>query len=72
MNGGTEGSGGGSGTGATKTKATAAPTAQESWTLETGTGSMTARTALDVLNDVRAKVATGELADFEAASARAS
>jgi replicative DNA helicase len=26
---------------------------------------MTARTALDVLNDVRAKVATGELADFE-------
>jgi replicative DNA helicase len=65
VNGGTEGSGGGSGAGATKTKATATPKAQESWTMETGTGSMTARTALDVLNDVRAKVATGELADFE-------
>jgi replicative DNA helicase len=65
VNGGTEGSGGGAGAAATRAKATAKPTAQESWTLETGTGSMTARTALDVLNDVRAKVATGELADFE-------
>jgi replicative DNA helicase len=65
VNGGTEGSVGGSGAAATKTKATTTPAAQESWTLETGTGSMTARTALDVLNDVREKVATGELADFE-------
>jgi replicative DNA helicase len=37
----------------------------EGWTLETGGGSMSPRTAIDVLNDVRTKVATGELADYE-------
>jgi replicative DNA helicase len=35
------------------------------WRLETGHGSMAPRTALEVLNDVRDKVATGELADYE-------
>jgi replicative DNA helicase len=40
-------------------------TATRGWTLETGAGSMTPRSALDVLNDVREKVATGELADYE-------
>ena len=54
MNGGTRGAGAG----------TAAPES-EGWTLETGHGSMSPRTALDVLNDVRTKVATGELADYE-------
>jgi replicative DNA helicase len=44
--------------------ATAAAEA-EPWFLETGHGSMAPRTALDVLNDVREKVATGELADYE-------
>ncbi|HET9853111.1 MAG TPA: DnaB-like helicase C-terminal domain-containing protein [Candidatus Limnocylindrales bacterium] len=44
--------------------ATAAPNA-EPWFLETGNGSMAPRTAIDVLNDVREKVATGELADYE-------
>jgi replicative DNA helicase len=42
-----------------------AGTATRGWTLETGAGSMTPRSALDVLNDVREKVATGELADYE-------
>jgi replicative DNA helicase len=71
VNGGTEGSGGGSGSagasasGGTKTKAAAARSSEDAWALETGNGAMVPRTALDVLNDVRAKVATGELADFE-------
>jgi replicative DNA helicase len=55
VNGGTRSAGGG----------TAAPARGDSWTLETGHGSMTPRTAIDVLNDVRTKVATGELADYE-------
>ena len=55
MNGGTRGAGAG----------TAAPAGSDDWTLETGAGSMSPRTAIDVLNDVRTKVATGELADFE-------
>ena len=42
-----------------------AGTAASDWTLDTGTGSMSPRTAIDVLNDVRTKVATGELADYE-------
>ena len=54
MNGGTRGAGTG----------TAGPAAND-WTLETGSGSMSPRTAVDVLNDVRTKVATGELADYE-------
>jgi replicative DNA helicase len=69
VNGGSEGTGGGSGaaapaSGSTKSKAAARP-AEDAWALETGSGAMVPRTALDVLNDVRAKVATGELADFE-------
>jgi replicative DNA helicase len=54
-------------TGGTKAAAaaTAATKAEETWTLDTGAGTMTPRTALDVLADVRAKVATGELADYE-------
>ena len=55
MNGGTRGAGAG----------TAAPAASEGWTLETGHGSMSPRTAIDVLNDVRTKVATGEVGDYE-------
>src|SRR5215218_4403143 len=47
------------------TRAATAPADTEPWFLETGHGSMAPRTALDVLNDVRAKVATGELADYE-------
>jgi replicative DNA helicase len=43
---------------------TGAP-AEATWALETGGGSMVPRTALDVLNDVRGKVASGELADYE-------
>jgi replicative DNA helicase len=50
--------------GATATKA-AAPEAGNGWTLDTGFGTMTPRSALDVLADVRNKVATGELADYE-------
>ena len=46
-------------------RAATAPAASEPWFLETGHGSMAPRTAIDVLNDVREKVATGELADFE-------
>jgi replicative DNA helicase len=53
VNGGTRGAGAG----------TAAPA--DGWTLETGSGSMSPRTAIEVLNDVRTKVATGELADYE-------
>ena len=52
---------GGRGTGAD----TAAPVGSDAWTLETGAGRMSPRTAIDVLNDVRTKVATGELADYE-------
>ena len=58
MNGGTEGSGGGA-------KAKAAPPADAAWALETGGGAMIPRSTIDVLNDVRTKVASGELADFE-------
>jgi replicative DNA helicase len=43
----------------------AAPTTTEDWALETGHGSMVPRTALDVLADIRHKVAAGELADYE-------
>src|SRR5215218_7554263 len=42
-----------------------APAGGDPWFLETGNGSMAPRTAIDVLNDVREKVATGELADYE-------
>jgi len=56
VNGGSEGSAGGG---------TAAKTKDAAWKLETGHGSMAPRTAIDVLNDVRDKVATGELADYE-------
>ena len=35
------------------------------WSLSTDFGTMTPRTALDVLADVRTKVASGELADYE-------
>jgi replicative DNA helicase len=55
MNGGTDGAGG----------STAAPARTDDWTLETGHGSMSPRSALDVLADIRHKVATGELADYE-------
>jgi replicative DNA helicase len=55
VNGGTRGAGAG----------TADAAGSDSWTLETGAGRMSPRTAIDVLNDVRTKVATGELADFE-------
>ena len=58
MNGGSEGSGGGS------KRGSAAPV-EAAWALETGTGAMIPRTAIDVLNDVRGKVASGELADYE-------
>jgi replicative DNA helicase len=45
---------------------TAGPTTgSDGWFLETGHGSMAPLSALDVLNDVREKVATGELAEFE-------
>ena len=54
MNGGTEPGGG-----------AAAPARTEDWALETGHGSMVPRTAIDVLNDVRNKVAAGDLADYE-------
>jgi replicative DNA helicase len=47
------------------TRTAEAPAANDGWFLETGHGSMAPRTALDVLNDVREKVATGELADYE-------
>ena len=54
MNGGTEGAAGGTATART-----------EDWTLDTAGGSMQPRSALDVLADIRHKVATGELADYE-------
>jgi replicative DNA helicase len=44
---------------------TAAPARTDDWALETGGGSMVPRTALDVLADIRQKVATGDLADYE-------
>ncbi|HEX2627307.1 MAG TPA: DnaB-like helicase C-terminal domain-containing protein, partial [Candidatus Limnocylindrales bacterium] len=50
---------------ATATKATAPDAGNGSWTLDTGFGTMSPRSALDVLADVRQKVATGELADYE-------
>jgi replicative DNA helicase len=46
-------------------RAATAPAESDPWFLETGGGSMAPRSALDVLNDVREKVATGELADYE-------
>jgi replicative DNA helicase len=52
-------------TAGTKSGAAAPAKADEAWSLDTGAGTMTPRTALDVLADVRAKVATGELADYE-------
>ena len=54
MNGGTEKGGG-----------TAARTRDQDWALETGHGSMVPRTALDVLMDIRGKVASGDIADYE-------
>jgi replicative DNA helicase len=50
---------------ATATKAAAPEAGNGSWTLDTGFGTMSPRSALDVLADVRQKVATGELADYE-------
>ena len=74
MNGGSEETGGG----AVAPTATAKPTqaaksaaaqaaavAAKPWALDTPGGSMVPRSALDVLADVRGKVATGELADYE-------
>jgi replicative DNA helicase len=55
MNGGSEGAGG----------RTATPARKDDWALETGHGSMVPRSALDVLADIRHRVATGELADYE-------
>jgi replicative DNA helicase len=54
-------------TGGTKGAAgsTAATKANDTWSLDTGAGTMAPRTALEVLADVRTKVATGELADYE-------
>ena len=49
---------------AATTKAAAAE-AGNGWSLDTGYGTMAPRTALDVLADVRTKVSTGELADYE-------
>jgi len=51
--------------GGTRTAGGTAAVGTDGWTLETGGGSMSPRTAIDVLNDVRTKVATGELADYE-------
>jgi replicative DNA helicase len=58
VNGGSGGSGGAA-------KGKTAPPVEAAWALETGNGAMIPRTALDVLNEVRGKVATGELAEFE-------
>jgi replicative DNA helicase len=44
---------------------TAARTRDQDWALETGHGSMVPRTALDVLMDIRGKVASGDIADYE-------
>jgi replicative DNA helicase len=46
-------------------KAAATEPSNGGWSLDTGFGTMTPRTALDVLADVRTKVSTGELADYE-------
>ena len=54
MNPGTEKSGG-----------AAARIETKDWALETGHGSMIPRTALDVLMDIRGKVAAGDIADYE-------
>ncbi len=54
MNGGTDKAGG-----------TAARTQTKDWALETGHGSMVPRTAVDVLMDIRGKIAAGDIADFE-------
>jgi replicative DNA helicase len=56
---------GGSEKGGARAGTATAPASSEPWFLETGHGSMAPRTAIDVLNDVREKVATGELADYE-------
>ena len=63
MNGGSEGAGVGTADKPAAPSGKAATT--EKWTLDTGHGEMTPRSALEVLADVRAKVATGELADYE-------
>jgi replicative DNA helicase len=52
-------------TGGTKSGTAATAKADEAWSLDTGAGTMAPRTALEVLADVREKVATGELADYE-------
>ncbi len=53
-------------TGGTERAAAAtAPARSDDWALETGSGSMAPRSALDVLADIRSKVASGELADYE-------
>jgi replicative DNA helicase len=44
---------------------TVVPAADDAWILETGAGTMAPRSALDVLTDVRQRVAKGELAEFE-------
>jgi replicative DNA helicase len=54
VNGGTEKGGG-----------TAARTRDQDWALETGHGSMVPRTAVEVLMDIRGKVASGDIADYE-------
>ena len=49
----------------TATKASTPEAGNGGWSLDTGFGTMTPRSALDVLADVRSKVASGELADYE-------
>ncbi len=56
MNGGSEGAGAGT---------AEAPTTGDTWTLDTGHGELTPRSALEILADVRSKVAAGQLADYE-------
>src|SRR6185369_12091239 len=51
--------------GGTRSAGAGTAAGSDGWTLDTGTGTMSPRTAIDVLNDVRTKVATGELADYE-------
>jgi replicative DNA helicase len=52
-------------TGGAKGGTAATTKTNDTWTLDTGAGTMTPRTALDVLAEVRTKVASGELADYE-------
>src|SRR6476469_8016087 len=51
--------------GGTRGAGTTAPVGSDGWTLATGSGSMSPRTAIEVINDIRTKVATGEIADYE-------